>query len=112
MVIDWLYADDWHTGAGDSIATAMVHDSPDVYVCDGVIFSRYLLVYCISWIRNLADRQSCSGLRDRIIDSVDDEYDSCPLSSGTQGAAMGLMGLVIMVAPVIGQLCRGWLSIP
>lgn len=29
-----------------------------------------------------------------------------------RGAAMGLMGLVIMVAPVIGQLCRGWLSIP
>lgn len=107
MVIYRLYADDRHTGAGDRIAAAMVHDSPDVYVRNGVIFSRYLLVCSLPWIRSLADRQGCSGLRDRIIDSADDEYNSCPLSSRTQGAAMGLMGLVIMVAPVIGPALSG-----
>ncbi|MNI64351.1 hypothetical protein D3C73_1197860 [compost metagenome] len=46
----------------------------------------------IPWIRSLADRQGCSGLRDRIIDSIDDEYDSCPLSSRTQGGRHGSHG--------------------
>ncbi|MNN61025.1 hypothetical protein D3C81_1762400 [compost metagenome] len=92
MVIDRLYARDRRTGAGNRNTAAMVYDSPDVSVCDGVIFGRYLLVRCITGIRNLADREGCSGLRDRIIDPFDDEYDSRPVSSRTPGCRHGAHG--------------------
>ncbi|MNI77828.1 hypothetical protein D3C73_1341530 [compost metagenome] len=46
----------------------------------------------ISRVRSLADGQGCASMRDRIIAPVNDEYDSCPLSSGTPGRRHGSYG--------------------